>query len=470
MEKIEFEEGQLVKPATVTIDGIEYEVKDAEYTGETPLSPFVLNKMQDNIEESAVVVSATEPATGEKVWFNPHNSKNELDISKAVFKIAISVANGMTGESEYYSSCEEYIEVKPNTSYTFSVNKSLYDIRLFEYDKDYNFIKVNRLESAESVNGTTSAETKYVRWSINYNNKELTLEILKTLRLQIEEGSVRTQYQEYSNPTIFIKDENNVYKEFENKDLIISSVEPINGEAVWLKKGINLHNSATDKNGVSLNTGTGLEQVQADRVSSDFIKVEPNTNYVVSQNASAMVLNIIEYAKDKSFIKYSAASSVKTTSQTCYIRFYSGNLTNVQFEQNTSITAYEEYIEPTIYVKNGNGIFEEFINKNNLDKLESNVTALQASNLSEGNSNSAQGTWIAISLNSNMNFISLVISGPNNYSDWRILPKSLLKKYSASSPLRITNGSTIIAQLAWDGSNLIEYIWTNGYTIKHFAY
>ena len=54
-----FEDGQLVKQASVTINEIEYQVSPAEYSGSTPLSAFSLNKMQDNIEEAINIQRAT---------------------------------------------------------------------------------------------------------------------------------------------------------------------------------------------------------------------------------------------------------------------------------------------------------------------------------------------------------------------------------------------------------------------------
>lgn len=52
MNKIPFENGTLVTPAKVVIDGVEYEVIPAVYSGDTPLSKENLNKMQDNIENA----------------------------------------------------------------------------------------------------------------------------------------------------------------------------------------------------------------------------------------------------------------------------------------------------------------------------------------------------------------------------------------------------------------------------------
>lgn len=54
MEKINFEDGQLVSNGYVEIDGTQHTVTEAEYEGSTPLSAHNLNKMQDNIENAMV--------------------------------------------------------------------------------------------------------------------------------------------------------------------------------------------------------------------------------------------------------------------------------------------------------------------------------------------------------------------------------------------------------------------------------
>ena len=50
MEKINFEDGQLMEKAYTIINGTKHYVEKATYTGTTPLSAFMLNKMQNNIE------------------------------------------------------------------------------------------------------------------------------------------------------------------------------------------------------------------------------------------------------------------------------------------------------------------------------------------------------------------------------------------------------------------------------------
>ena len=52
MKKIQFENGTKVSGAKVTIDGVDYPVTPARYTGATPLSAYVMNKLQDNIDNA----------------------------------------------------------------------------------------------------------------------------------------------------------------------------------------------------------------------------------------------------------------------------------------------------------------------------------------------------------------------------------------------------------------------------------
>ena len=51
MQKINFQDGTLVSPAKVTIDGTEHQVTPAQRSGTTPLSAYTMNLLQNNIEE-----------------------------------------------------------------------------------------------------------------------------------------------------------------------------------------------------------------------------------------------------------------------------------------------------------------------------------------------------------------------------------------------------------------------------------
>ena len=54
MDKINFQDGVKVSNAKVTIDGVDYPVTSARYDGATPLSAYVMNKLQDNIDNAKV--------------------------------------------------------------------------------------------------------------------------------------------------------------------------------------------------------------------------------------------------------------------------------------------------------------------------------------------------------------------------------------------------------------------------------
>ena len=85
MEKINFENGTLVSPAKVTIDGTDYIVTPAERTGNTPISAYVLNQLQNKIEKSTVAIGSSEPTTNENVWIKKNNN---------VFSFSISISRG----------------------------------------------------------------------------------------------------------------------------------------------------------------------------------------------------------------------------------------------------------------------------------------------------------------------------------------------------------------------------------------
>ena len=59
MNKIPFQDGTKTQEAYVTIDGQNYQVTPAVWSGTTPLKSQNLNKMQDNIEEAINIQRAS---------------------------------------------------------------------------------------------------------------------------------------------------------------------------------------------------------------------------------------------------------------------------------------------------------------------------------------------------------------------------------------------------------------------------
>lgn len=75
MDLIQFEAGTKVSDAKVTINGVDYPVTPARYTGNTPLSVYVLNLMQSNIAKAVVPTGGT---TGQ-VLVKKSNADNDVE-------------------------------------------------------------------------------------------------------------------------------------------------------------------------------------------------------------------------------------------------------------------------------------------------------------------------------------------------------------------------------------------------------
>lgn len=103
MDKINFEDGELVKSSYVEINGEEHQVHEAEYKGTTPLSAHVLNQLQTNTETAIQEVSdtvVTETATTTQNGLMSKEDKAKLD---GLENIEVIQENGETSTENVYS-------------------------------------------------------------------------------------------------------------------------------------------------------------------------------------------------------------------------------------------------------------------------------------------------------------------------------------------------------------------------------
>lgn len=146
-------------------------------------------------------------------------------------------------------------------------------------------------------------------------------------------------------------------------DLIVSSTEPtgLNRKKVWMQKGKNLFNKDDISQKYFLGTDGLLYSSTASNVSG-FIEIKANETYVVSFDYSSLVndgsrvYNLYNESKtvvvSKSYMPSNKNILIKSE-QNGYLRFsYDINCTNIQVGQN---------IEPKIYIKNDNNVYEEFV-------------------------------------------------------------------------------------------------------------
>lgn len=156
----------------------------------------------------------------------------------------------------------------------------------------------------------------------------------------------------------------------------VCSTNPRDITKVWIRKSKNLFNSATETGGYDANGSKHTDSTMIRNATP--IKVAPSTKYIMSNNGSGIAINILEYDSDYNFIKktvYSAGTSFTTSSTTRYINCFKSatNFDKPQLESGSTITSYEAYVDKKIYVANDNGVFEEFINVEELTEPEITV-------------------------------------------------------------------------------------------------
>lgn len=294
---VNFEDGTLVTPAHVNEDGT---ITPAVYSGNTPLSAYNLNNMQD------VVVSATEPTgiSRKKVW---------IQKGKNLFNGIIINDYGLNDDGTIYGSSKravtEYINIVENTNYCFS---GATFAMICIYDKNKNFIS--------SFNGTTTStflttnNTCYVRLAFDittdYSN------------LQLEQGTVATDYEEYKDKKIYIKNNDNVYEEFVNIEKNVLTAGLISNTTITStdKQNLKLHGVFKLGNGFSINSDGNIV------IDKDLnaVKISANCIYVPKETG---VKSVEIYFNN---IQKAVSYKISTTSITDTIVIPSALITNVK--------------------------------------------------------------------------------------------------------------------------------------------
>ena len=208
MKKINFENAEIINPAKVTIEGIDYEVTPAQLTViEEYLSAETLNEMQSNIEESCVIVSPTEPTTNEKVWVQ--KGKNLINPNRLMYNINY---NENTNQFEHTDNwiLTDYIPIESNEYYIFSHSLATNNGAIDLFDKNKNYLGKINSETIQSPFQITNVNAKYIIIKIFSPN------ISNETWMQLEQGSTATEYEAYVEKTIHTKNNNGVYEEIAN--------------------------------------------------------------------------------------------------------------------------------------------------------------------------------------------------------------------------------------------------------------
>ena len=260
------------------------------------------------------------------------NLFNKNNVTKGFFLAGNSI-------NQNASLCiSEFIEVEPNTQYCIS-NTGTGGAENVEYDENAEYIG----KVAKNGVFTTSSNTRYVRLSVA---------IAKLNVAQFEKGSKATTYEEYTddyaNEQAITELQNNTLANTtaigENKSKLqkLNAVLDNKKSAV---KGKNLFNKNNVTKGFFL-AGNSINQ-NASLCISEFIEVEPNTQYCISNTGTGGAENV-EYDENAEYIGKVAKNGVFTTSSnTRYVRLSVAiaKLNVAQFEKGSKATTYEEYTD-----------------------------------------------------------------------------------------------------------------------------
>lgn len=124
-------------------------------------------------------------------------SKNLFDIENLNFNNGYYDNNG-NFISNNNNGAFDFIKVKPNTNYIFSLSSNVYNISIVEFNNLKTFIKRNQLSNVDKNEVLLDSETNYIRITINLNNvPTVTKEKVKALNPQLEEGTTATAYEPY---------------------------------------------------------------------------------------------------------------------------------------------------------------------------------------------------------------------------------------------------------------------------------
>lgn len=165
----------------------------------TPRNAENLNKLNN------VVISSTEPTTGEEVWIQ--KGKNLIDKTKIIIGYELLGNGGLQTNNDWFVT--DYIKVEPNKQYCISgifsdaegLTASIY---IEFYDENRNYISGVRENPT-----TTPSNAKYVRLNGITSVSE---------NMMLEQNSTATNYEPYVEKKIYTKNDNRVYEEFYDEE------------------------------------------------------------------------------------------------------------------------------------------------------------------------------------------------------------------------------------------------------------
>lgn len=247
-----------------------------------------------------------------------------------------------------------HLSVNANTSQNFYI-----------YDYDTN---TNILSKEETI--TLTKNYNNIGFDTYINNGQVFDNLI--ISPQLEVGSSASVFEENVTSAIYTKNNNNEYEKF-SETVAISSHQPANQNGLWLQKGKNLISGFTP--GLFYDYTNKVFQNGTPFSTSDFIDVEYGMTYTFSHALNGVGGYVGCFDENGNFLETKNNDTMLTpftiTNANCKkiicVSWDSNsnpsvNETWMQLEVGNTATEYEEYKDKKIYVKNYNGVYEEFLN------------------------------------------------------------------------------------------------------------
>ena len=262
---------------------------------------------------------------------------------------SIDATTGANIENVQNGRGSNYIEVLPNKTYSIYVKNNVSQLRLNEYKSDKTNIQRLISTNANYLTITTTSNTRYLRWSLNYDGSTtVTQEIINNLNLQLTEGTEEHPYVPYGSNYVDVK---------------------VVGKNLFDKDNANILRGYFSTTGNIMSYSSDYRRML-------YIPCKENTTYTITKVLSKM-FRIASTATipannvaiiNRSIVDTSTFRTFNTGEGANYlvVNYYNANedtlteqeiLNSIQIEQGSIATTYESYKETIVPIPlNGNEI------------------------------------------------------------------------------------------------------------------
>ena len=332
------DDGTLVRDVVPAYDGTTYSMYDKVSSTMLP------NAGTGNfVAGSAVVPTPDEPINIVSNNGAIKYSANICNVNEqtALIGYYISSSGVVTADANNWM-YQDYIPVKPNTTYTLTMSSSVYYVTISEYSTadDSGFIirKAGVSGDNTTLTITTESTTNYIRFGTNIDRSAVTLDRVLAIDWMLNQGN-SMPYAPYSPTGIYT-------------DGTTETVQVIG------KNLFDVSENQLERGGIASNDGQDTASSYNFRVRTNgYVTVMPNTTYTAS--VKDLQIYYLEYEQDTTYTTRHASGfadnsvTFTTGANTYFIRLQfrksdnsnilPSEVTNVQLELGSTATTYEPY-------------------------------------------------------------------------------------------------------------------------------